>query len=105
MADSADEKTEKATPKKREDERKKGNIFQSSDVVSALSVLAVFLALRMAMPYIYRSVSNLVTVYFGYAGTRNFLDEKFVLDVNRQMWISIILLSAPVLLASAGLRS
>ena len=102
MADSASEKTEKATPKKREDERKKGNIFQSADVVSALSVLAIFVALRIAMPYIYRSASNLITVYIHYAGTRDSLSGAFVSDVNRQMWITIILLSAPVLLASVG---
>ena len=30
----ADEKTEKATPKRRQDERKKGNVFQSNDVAA-----------------------------------------------------------------------
>ena len=102
MADSAADKTEKATPKKREDERKKGNIFQSADVVSALSVLAVFAALRVAMPYIYRSLSRLLTTYIGYAGTRDALNGIFAADVNRTMWIAILLLSAPVLLASVG---
>ena len=47
MADSS--KTEKATPKKREDERKKGNIFQSSDVVSAFSILAIFVVLKLVL--------------------------------------------------------
>lgn len=102
MADSASEKTEKATPKKREDERKKGNIFQSSDVVSALSVLAIFIAMRIAMPHFYNSVSGLLAEFIHYAGTRNTLDGTFMSDVNRRMWMSIILLSAPVLLASVG---
>jgi flagellar biosynthetic protein FlhB len=102
MPDSAAEKTEKATPKKREDERKRGNIFQSADVVSAVSVLAVFTALRVAMPYIYRALSNLMTEYIGYAGTRDTLSGAFTADVNRSMWFSVLILSAPVLLASAG---
>ena len=34
MSVAADEKTEKATPKRRQDERKKGNVFQSSDVIA-----------------------------------------------------------------------
>lgn len=101
MPASAAEKTEKATPKKREDERKKGNIFQSADVVSAVSVLAVFIALRVAMPYLYRSLSNLMTDYIGYAGTRDTLTGTFAAEVNRGMWLDILLLSAPVLLASA----
>ena len=33
-------KTEKATPKKRRDERKKGNVFMSKDAVAVASLLA-----------------------------------------------------------------
>ena len=99
---SASEKTEKATPKKREDERKKGNIFQSADTVSAFSVLAVFLALRIAMPYLYSSISQLITGYIQAIGTHDTLSQAYSLDVNRDMWLKILLLSAPVLVASAG---
>lgn len=46
MAES--NKTEKATPKKRKDERKKGNVFQSKDVVSlAMIILGFFLLSRL----------------------------------------------------------
>ena len=58
MADSS--KTEKATPKKREDERKKGNIFQSSDVVSAFSILAIFVVLKLVFPFSYYYMSNIL---------------------------------------------
>lgn len=44
----AGEKTEKATPKKREDSRKKGQVLKSADVTSALVILAVFLFLFFA---------------------------------------------------------
>lgn len=99
---SASEKTEKATPKKREDERKKGNIFQSADTVSAFSVLAVFTALRVAMPYLYRSVSDFMTGCISTIGTQDTLNQTYALDMNRQLWVQIILLSAPVLLASVA---
>ena len=99
---SASEKTEKATPKKREDERKKGNIFQSADTVSAFSVLAVFTALRVAMPYLYRSVSNFMTSCISTIGTQDTLNQSYALDMNRQLWLQIILLSSPVLLASVA---
>ena len=50
MADS--QKTEKATPKKRRDERKKGNIFFSNDAVSVAVLLGSFFTLRLVAPFI-----------------------------------------------------
>lgn len=44
----AGEKTEKATPKKREDSRKKGQVLKSQDVTSAIVLLSVFLFLFFA---------------------------------------------------------
>ena len=41
----AGEKTEKATPKKREDSRKKGQVLKSADVTSAILLLSVFIFL------------------------------------------------------------
>ena len=38
-------KTEKATPKKRRDERKKGNVFMSKDAVAVVSLLGTFATL------------------------------------------------------------
>lgn len=45
MADSS--KTEKATPKRRRDERKKGNVFLSQDAVSVVTLLGSFAAFWM----------------------------------------------------------
>lgn len=42
----AGEKTEKASQKKREDERKRGHVFQSQDIVAALSMIVFFLLLK-----------------------------------------------------------
>lgn len=41
----AGEKTEKATPKKRKDTRKKGQVAKSTDVNTAVSLLIIFLSL------------------------------------------------------------
>ena len=43
---AADSKTEKATPKKRRDERKKGNIFVSQDIIVVATLIASFAAIR-----------------------------------------------------------
>ena len=45
MADSS--KTEKATPKRRRDERKKGNVFLSQDAVAVVTLLGSFSAFWM----------------------------------------------------------
>ena len=47
MASGAGEKTERATPKRKQDERKKGNVFSSKDLVSAFYILIVFLTIRI----------------------------------------------------------
>ena len=52
------EKTEKATPKKRKDERKKGNTFQSKDVVSVVLLFVAFFTLNLLVPFIYQQLKN-----------------------------------------------
>lgn len=46
MPDSGSEKTESATAKKRADERKKGNVFMSRDVVTIVSLISSFYIIR-----------------------------------------------------------
>ena len=56
MADG--QKTEKATPKRREDERKKGNIFMSREAVTVASMLAAFYTLKAFAPFIFGNVKG-----------------------------------------------
>lgn len=42
-------KSEKATPKKRRDQRKKGNVFLSNDAVAVATLLAAYFTLRLTM--------------------------------------------------------
>lgn len=66
----AGEKTEKATPKKRRDERKKGNVFLSRDAVTAVSLIASFYGLKVFAPTIFTSTQNLIKSYISLAGTK-----------------------------------
>ena len=43
----AEEKTEKATPKRRRDERKKGNVLMSRDVVAVATLLGSLIMMRV----------------------------------------------------------
>ncbi len=64
-----DSKTEKATPKKRRDERKEGNIFQSTDVVNVVFLLTAFLALQFLFPPIIAQVGLFMEKFIGLIGS------------------------------------
>jgi flagellar biosynthetic protein FlhB len=55
----AGEKTEKATPKKRQDARKKGQTAKSQDISTAVVLLAVFLFLKLAGNYLKTGIFSL----------------------------------------------
>lgn len=61
---AAEEKTEKATPKRRQDERKKGNVFQSSDVAAVCSLLVLFHSLKALAPMMYESFGECIHLFF-----------------------------------------
>ncbi len=56
-------KTEKATSKKRRDERKKGNIFSSKDVTTVLSLGMVFFTVKLMFPIIYEKITGCIYYY------------------------------------------
>lgn len=56
----ADERTEEATPKRRQDERKKGNISKSQDMTSALTISAGVGLLFVLSPYMLEKMKNLL---------------------------------------------
>lgn len=53
---AGEEKTEKATPKKRRDQRKEGNVLQSKEIVTAASVLGIFASMRLLIGLITKSL-------------------------------------------------
>jgi flagellar biosynthetic protein FlhB len=63
MADGGGERSEKATPKKREDARKKGQVLKSAEVNTAVSMTAMFAALALFGAGIVRGTAELLTLY------------------------------------------
>ena len=55
---AASDKTEKATPKKREDARKKGQVARSMDLNGAVVLLAALLALSAFGPMMYHRMQE-----------------------------------------------
>ena len=52
----ANEKTEEATPKRKEEERKKGNISRSQDLQSALLLLLAFVLIFVLAKYMFHNL-------------------------------------------------
>lgn len=61
-------KTEKATPKKRRDERKKGNVFMSRDAVAVASLLGTFVTLWALVSAFAQQMGGFMTLCFTTVG-------------------------------------
>jgi len=61
-------KTEKATPKKRRDERKKGNVFMSKDAVAVASLLGTFATLWLVTGMFAEQLGGFMTLCIASAG-------------------------------------
>lgn len=84
----ADEKTEKATPKRRQDERKKGNVFQSNDVAAVCSMLVLFHSLKALVPHMYRNFRDAMYMFMGMAAD----SDSFHQEAGREMLVKAMLL-------------
>jgi flagellar biosynthetic protein FlhB len=92
-------KTERATPKKRRDERKKGNSFKSKDIVSVFSMLLGFFLIVKLSPYISAQVREM---YLYLMQTAAGLDDLTVTQsglIARRVMIASAAAVAPVLAA------
>ncbi len=66
---AGEEKTEKATPKKRRDQRKEGNVLQSREIGTAVSVLGIFTAMRLLLGFISKTILAYYTQSFEQLGS------------------------------------
>jgi len=68
LAGGSEEKTEKATPKRRSDERKKGNVMMSRDVVAVATLLGSLVMLRAMSGVVMRRAEDILYTCFDYIG-------------------------------------
>lgn len=95
MAQQGGEKTEKATPKKRREARERGQVIKSHDLVTALSLLLIFLALSA---FGTNMVSGLTGLLRGFLGAGTSLPKSFDLATMRSLLGGVILRMAYILL-------
>jgi len=74
----ASEKTEPATPKRRQDARKKGQVFQSKEITSAFIIIIGFLAVYLLLiPSFEKLMAFVKFLYFNYSGPN---DDVFTIN-------------------------
>lgn len=75
------EKTEKPTAKRRRDERKKGNVFVSKDVVTVVTLIGGLYVLKLTILSSYTSLKQFFLKYFGYMETMADLPAQRVIEM------------------------
>ena len=101
MADSGTgEKTEKATAKKRRDERKKGNVSSSKDVVSVASIILMFFALRLWFPVMFDQIKRLFRLFTDYAAVTEEVTPVLTANLFRECVIIFSITIIPLLCLS-----
>lgn len=83
----AGEKTEKATPKRKEDERKKGNVFLSQEVITVFTLIATFYTVKLMMPYMVNTIEASIEHFISLAGTENSLTYSNLSEIFIAMLI------------------
>lgn len=93
-------KTEKATPKKRRDERKKGNVFLSQDAVAVTTLLGSCAALWLMSGNIIREMSAFMTACLTACGVSLPVGDQ-VAELEHQGILLLVRTVLPLLLVTA----
>lgn len=99
---AGDSKTEKATPKRRRDERKKGHVAVSKDVVMIISLLGIFLILKMLFPMMYRNLRDYMIKYLCLAPAAETISD-YTVSILRDTVGAIVRSALPILIISVVL--
>ncbi|USK71657.1 flagellar biosynthesis protein FlhB [Peribacillus asahii] len=91
----AGEKTEKATPKKRQDSRKKGQVAKSQDINTAINLLAVFGVLVITGPFMYEQIFGLMREFLQNMMLESVTEENIQVMVYEILKMMVLTL-APV---------
>lgn len=93
----SEEKTEKATPKKRQDTRKKGQVAKSNDVTTALIILGIFLFLWFGGSFVVDRI--LALVKHSYTEFLNWdVTEKNIEVMFLSLTAEVVIILAPIML-------
>jgi len=94
FADRSD-KTEKATPKKRSDLRKKGQVMQSRELPASLILLIMFLAMRIFGRSIYLGLNRLFNMFAFQNAEYNLQEPSEVMKLVTFVMLELLKMIAP----------
>jgi len=96
---AADGKTEKATPKKRQDARKKGQVFQSREISASIVMLIMFMSLKTIGSFIYTETAGFMRRIFE---NYTLVKEPFSINALSRLFIDALLVfikvSGPIMI-------
>ena len=101
MPGSSGEKTEKPTPKRREDERKEGNIFQSKEIAIAASLIVVFYGFDFLYPYFEAKIQGSFEYSMGLVSGMEVLDASGLQGILIQALFAFGFVVLPVALLAS----
>jgi len=90
----AGEKTEKATPKKRRDARKKGQVVKSQDLSAAILLLVLFLFLIFMAPIMFKGFFSFFIQYY----EKYILFENVTVDTIMNLYVDSLMKVAVIVL-------
>lgn len=98
----SEEKTEKATPKRRRETREKGQVAKSREIVSAILLLSMFWSIKLLSKYLYKNLSIALNKIFTVFILSEELDKsgsiKSVLNYSIETYMRVII---PILFIAA----
>ena len=99
---AGDSKTEKATPKKRRDERKKGNVLMSKDAVAVATLIGSLFMVKIMGGVVLGQVRELLHICFGYmvSGGPNVVAE-ILPTLFKTVALSFVTMAGPFLAVTA----
>jgi len=104
FAEDKDSKTEKATPKKKQDARKKGQVFQSREITSALVLVFIFLGLRALGDNMYKEINTLTIKAFSqYIIADKYFTENGIWELFADIFKSLIIIIGPILVIASAI--
>lgn len=89
------EKTEQATPRRREEARRKGQVFKSTDLNSAVIMMAGVLVLYISMPYMVSTLKTFTEIYLLESGLQEF-NPEFIYTMLGEVLLLLARLLLPV---------
>lgn len=91
------ERTEKATPKRRRDERKKGNVLQSKDIVTVFTLIGGFYALKLTFLSSYSALKGCMLKYFSFMQNKTELTQDLVREIAFDSTLVAVRIIAPLM--------